>query len=109
MQLTHSHDEELSDVSHAGHDHASTGNIWQDAWNLFTDPAHFIAEIGFTIVTDVILVFVVWHLLVKGFLLPRLKKQIHREVHEELDSELHIEHTEDGGHLHTECDSEEES
>ena len=82
------------------HDHETFGDILLDAWEIFTDPGHFIAEIGFTIVTDVVLVFLVWQLLIKKILVPRLKKQLRKDLHEELDKEMHIEHTEDGGHSH---------
>lgn len=71
-----------------GHSHEHTENILLDAWGIFTDPGHFIAEIWFTLVIDFLVLFLGYQLLVKRVLIPRLRKQIHRE----LDAELKIDH-----------------
>lgn len=80
------------------HTENETGNVWEDAWSIFTDPGHFIAELGFTIIIDFVLLFLGYQLLIKKIIIPRLKNQIHKD----LDEELHLEHTEDGGHIHKE-------
>lgn len=81
-----------------GHSHETTGNVLVDAWNIFSDPAHFIAEIGFSLVIDFVIIFLGYQLFIKKLVIPRLRKQIHRE----LDAEIHIEHHDDGGHSHGE-------
>ena len=111
--LAHEHDEHDHDhggeAHHEGgeldglpamdsHGHEHSGNVLVDAWSVFSDPAHFIAEIGFSIVIDFFLIFIVYQLFFKKVLIPRLRKQLHKE----LDAELHVEHTEDGGHIHKE-------
>ena len=71
---------------------AATGDIpvWQDAWSIFTNPGHIIAELGWTIIQDVILVWLLYGTLWKKVILPRL--------HEKFDKEHKIVHHEDDKH-----------
>ena len=71
---------------------AAAGDIpvWQDAWSIFTNPGHIIAELGWTIIQDVILVWLLYGTLWKKVILPRL--------HEKFDKEHKIVHHEDDQH-----------
>ena len=80
--------------SHGGHSHETSGNVLVDAWEIFSDPAHFIAEIGFSLIIDFVIIFLGYQLFIKKLVIPRLRKQIHKE----LDQELNIDHA--GGEKH---------
>jgi hypothetical protein len=71
---------------------ARAGNIsvWQDAWSIFTDPGHIIAELSWTIIQDVILVWLLYGTVWKKVILPKL--------HEKFDKEHKIIHHEDDQH-----------
>ena len=73
---------------------ASTAGIsvWQDAWNVFTDPGHIIAELSWTIIQDVILVWLLYGTVWKKVILPRL--------HEKFDKEHLITHDDHEGDQH---------
>ena len=66
-------------------------NVWLDAWSVFTDPGHIIAELGWTIIQDVILVWLLYGTLWKKVILPRL--------HEKFDKEHGVTH-DDEDHQH---------
>lgn len=83
---------------HGDSHHEHTDNILMDAWGIFTDPGHFIAEIWFTLVIDFVVIFLGYQLLVKRVVIPRLRKQIHQE----LDAELKINHESGEEHEETE-------
>lgn len=85
-------------VAH-GHSHEHGGEgVLQEAWEIFTDPGHFLAEVGFTLIIDFVVLFLGYQLLVKRVVIPRLRKQIHRELDTELgvSKEQHDEHHGDG-------------
>lgn len=63
-------------------------SVLHEAWSVFTDPAHIIAEVGFTIVMDGILLYLVYQLLFRKVLLPRLSNRIHSEI----DAEHGVDH-----------------
>jgi hypothetical protein len=72
---------------------ASSGNIsvWQDAWNVFTDPAHIMAELSWTIIQDVILVWLLYGTVWKKMILPRLHEKFdkeHRITHHDHEHEI---------------------
>jgi hypothetical protein len=71
---------------------ATAGDIpvWQDAWSIFTNPGHIIAELGWTIIQDVILVWLLYGTLWKKVILPKL--------HDKFDKEHKIVHHEDDQH-----------
>jgi hypothetical protein len=77
-----------SDHGHGGHSHETSGNVLVDAWEIFSDPGHFIAEIGFSLIIDFFIIFLGYQLFIKKVIIPRLRKQIHKE----LDQELNIDH-----------------
>ena len=76
-------------------------SVWQDAWHTFTDPGHIIAELGWTIIQDVILVWLLYGTLWKKVILPRLHDKFDKEhaiVH--VDVIEHIETSEQHDHDH---------
>ncbi len=76
------------------YDHSGGHGVLEEAWAIFTDPGHFLAEIGFTLIIDFVVLFLGYQLLVKRVVIPRLRRQIHRE----LDAELKIDHEDGEGH-----------
>ena len=70
------------------HAHESADmSVWEEAWSIFTDPAHIMAELGWTIIQDVILIWLLYGTLWKKVILPRL--------HEKFDKEHKITHHDD--------------
>ncbi len=67
-----------------GHEDMS---VWEEAWSIFIDPAHIMAELGWTIIQDVILVWLLYGTLWKKVILPRL--------HDKFDKEHAIVHHDD--------------
>ena len=65
-------------------------SVFEEAWSIFTDPAHIMAELGWTIIQDVILVWLLYGTIWKKLILPRL--------HEKFDKEHKIVHHEDDQH-----------
>ncbi len=72
------------------HEHVGE-SVWEHAWEIFTDPSHILAELGWTIIQDVLIIGVLYGLVFKKVILPRLRKDIHKEI----DAEHGIEHKED--------------
>jgi hypothetical protein len=72
------------------HEHHEDESMWQHAWEIFTDPAHILAELGWTIIQDVLIIGVLYGLVFKKVILPKLRKDIHKEI----DAEHGIEHKE---------------
>lgn len=92
----------LEDHAHELHEHAEEaivhaheGGMWERYMSLLTDPAHILFEITISILFDVIIVYLGYQLIVKKLIIPKLRRDIHRE----LDAEHHIEH-----HDHVEGD-----
>lgn len=57
-------------------------NFWQEAWAVTTDPAHIFAELVFTVIFDGLIVAVFYNLIFKKIILPRLRKEIHKDIDE---------------------------
>lgn len=57
--------------------------MFQEYWHLITDPAHGLAEITYTILFDLVIVSLIWGVLFNKIILPRVKRDIHREIDEE--------------------------
>ncbi len=71
--------------SEAGHEGLG---FWAETWSIFADPAHIVAEFGWTVIQDVILIWLLYGTLWKKVILPKL--------HEKFDKEHHITHHDDG-------------
>lgn len=81
-------------ITLAAEAHEESLPFWDEVFSITFDPAHILAEVFWQIVFDVVLVAFLYGVVFKRWLLPRLRKQIHRE----LDSEHGIEHHDD--HIH---------
>ena len=66
------------------HVHAHEGeSFWDEFAAVAFDPAHILAEFLFTIVFDFLIITLIWGIIFKKFILPKMKKQIHDELDEE--------------------------
>ena len=83
---------------------AAEMSVWEEAWSIFTDPSHIIAELGWTIIQDVILVWLLYGTLWKKVILPRLHEKFDKEHkithHEPAMPHTHIAGHDDHGHDH---------
>lgn len=77
------------------HGHGES-SILEEYFALMTDPAHILFEITISVLFDVIVVYLGYQLFFKRLIIPKLRRDIHRE----LDDEHHVEH-----HDHTPGDS----
>jgi hypothetical protein len=68
-------------------DTTSCTTVWCDYLHTQFDAAHILSELGFTIVFDLVLLFLVWGKVIKPFLTRKLSK-----LHDDLDAEHHVEH-----------------
>jgi len=66
------------------------GGFWEEFLAVALDPAHILAEIVFTIVFDGLFIALVWGVLFKKIILPRLRKQIHEDIDKEHGIESHV-------------------
>ncbi len=55
------------------------------------DPNHIIAELLFTIVFDGLVVALLWGIVFKRMILPRLRRDIHKEIDEQHGIDPHDE------------------
>lgn len=62
-----------------------------DFMALATDPAHIAFEFVFSLIFDFVIITLLYGIVIKKFLIPRLRKSIH----EELDKEHGVEHPKD--------------
>ena len=66
----------------ASHDEEAHG-LWEEACAIFTDPSHILAELGWTVIQDVIVIWLFYGIVFKKMILPRLRREIHKEIDEE--------------------------
>ncbi|NBR65270.1 MAG: hypothetical protein EBT65_04940 [Actinobacteria bacterium] len=66
-------------------------SLFGEAWSIFTDPAHIIAELSWTIIQDFVIIWLLYGTVWKKMVLPRLR----REIHKEIDEEHNISHDDD--------------
>lgn len=73
-----------------GHEesHVHAGDFWPEFIALATDPAHLAFEFVFSLVFDFIIVTLLYGILIRKVLIPKLRKSIH----EEIDKEHGVEH-----------------
>lgn len=63
------------------------GTWWDQYLHLLQNPAHWIFEITVSIIFDLVIVYLGYQILVKKFVIPRLRKEIHEEI--DRDHDLH--------------------
>jgi hypothetical protein len=61
------------------HEHQGA-SVLEEAWGLFSDPAHILAELGWTVIQDVLIIGLLYGIVFKKVILPRLRKDIHKEI-----------------------------
>ena len=66
-------------------------SVFEEAWSIFSDPAHVMAELGWTIIQDILVIGLLYGIVFKKIILPKIRKDIHKEI----DIEHGIEHEED--------------
>lgn len=71
--------------------HAENTDFWSDFMSIATDPAHLLFEFLFSIVFDFIIVTLLYGIVVRKIIIPRLRKSLH----DELDLEHGVEHPKD--------------
>lgn len=62
------------------HDHSEELSLWESTLHVLTDPGHIIAELIFTIFFDLVVVFFFYKIVLKKIIIPRLRKDIHKEI-----------------------------
>ena len=63
----------------------------QETWfSIFTDPNHIVAELLWTVIQDVVIVWLLYGVVFKKTILPKIRKDIHKEI----DKEHNITHNE---------------
>ena len=61
-------------------DHGHSGeSFWAETWAIFSDPAHIVAELGWTLIQDVLLIWLLYGVLWKKVILPKLHDKFDRE------------------------------
>ena len=67
--------------------HAVSGGFWDEVWGIALDPAHIMAELIWTLVFDVIIIALMYNILFKQIILPRLRRNLREEIHHDIDLE----------------------
>ena len=57
-----------------------TGTWLEEYFYIVTDPAHALAEVTFTLLFDFFIVFLIWGIIVNKVIIPKLKRDLHREI-----------------------------
>lgn len=69
-----------ADIPTVSHNDTHKHETW---WDIFTDPSHIAAEIGWTIVQDALILGLLYGFVFKKCILPRLTKKIHEDIDKE--------------------------
>lgn len=64
--------------------------VWEEYLHVVTDPAHIFAELTFTLVFDGVVIAFLYGVVFKKIILPRLRKEIHKEIDAEHGIEDHL-------------------
>ncbi len=70
------------------HEHEHGASLWAEFWAVFTDPAHAMAEFASAIIFDLVVIALLWGVLIKKVIIPKITKKVHAEI----DREHGIEH-----------------
>jgi len=65
----------------SAHEHA--GSFWDEFFHLASDPAHLLFELVFSLVFDVLIVSIIWGVVIKKVIIPKIKKDAHAQFDEE--------------------------
>lgn len=71
------------------HTHETTHGFWAEYISLLTDPAHLLFELTFTVAFDGLIIALLYGIVFKKFILPKIQKKMHQDFHDEhgLDSD----------------------
>lgn len=69
-----------ADIPNVSHNDTHKHETW---WDIFTDPNHIAAEIGWTIVQDALILGLLYGFVFKKCILPKLTKKIHEDIDKE--------------------------
>jgi len=58
-------------------------SFWTQFLDLLTNPAHLAFELFFTVMFDGIFIALIWGVVIKRYVMPRLRKQIHADIDKE--------------------------
>ena len=67
--------------------HAVSGGFWDEVWSIALDSAHIMAELIWTLVFDGIIIALIYNVLFKQIILPRLRRNLREEIHNDIDLE----------------------
>lgn len=67
--------------------HAAGAGFWDEVWSITFDPAHMVAELISAIIIDVVVIALMYNLLFKQLILPRIRKNLRDEIHQDIDLE----------------------
>lgn len=81
-------------ILYAAEGHDAGTSFWDELWSITFDPAHIVSELIWQLVFDGLFVALLYGVVFKRWLLPRIR----REIHEDIDEEHGIEHH--GDHIH---------
>lgn len=81
--LTYNVNTMLTSTAEHAHEHAEGGTFWENFTHIASDPAHWAFELMFSIIFDVVIITLIYGVIIKKFIIPRLTKKIHDEIHEE--------------------------
>lgn len=73
------------------HGHEEGLSFTEEFTELVSSPAHWLFELMFSVLFDLIIISLIYGVIIKKFLIPRLRKSIHAEI----DREHGIEHTDE--------------
>jgi hypothetical protein len=65
------------------HTYDAGQNFWNDFLQIATDPAHLLFEFTFSVIFDILIVSFIYGIIIRKYLIPKLRKDIHKEIDEE--------------------------
>jgi hypothetical protein len=78
---------------HAGDEQT---DFWTEVWSITFDPAHMVAEVVSAIIIDVVVIALMYNIVFKKFILPRMRKTLREEIHHDIDVEHGYNHDNHG-------------
>ena len=85
-----------------GHEHSA--DFWTEVWSITLDPAHMVAELVSAVIIDVVVIYLMYNLVFKKYILPKWRNRLHAEI----DAEHGYEHDEKG-QVHKTSDNEKQN
>jgi hypothetical protein len=69
--------------------HEAGTSFTQEYMELLSNPAHWLFELTFSIIFDFIVISLLYGIIIKKVIIPRLKKTLHDEIDKEHGVEAH--------------------